>query len=170
MSRTEQDWESARQHAILTRRKYREFVDLLSDVPYGFENEYNEAVPESFMAKPYEKLGEELDRLIGRLTLDWHLDGAPALDMQEPGVEDSQPKPACPKGIGCLPESCGDCPYDKERDMTEQSLFAKRFPHRVGVVDTHYPECYKDHPSCAWRVGYEDGMRGVMGDMGASDA
>ena len=75
MSRTERDWEAARQHAILIRRKYRELVDLLADVPHGFEDEYAESVPESFMAKPYEKLGAELDRLIGRLTLDWHLGG-----------------------------------------------------------------------------------------------
>lgn len=41
-------------------------------------------------------------------------------------------------------------------------LFAKRFPEKVGHVGTHYPECYKAHPSCAWRVGYEDGRREVI--------
>lgn len=45
------------------------------------------------------------------------------------------------------------------READESAKFAERFPELVGTVNTHYPECYRGHPSCAWRVGYEDGLR-----------
>jgi len=53
---------------------------------------------------------------------------------------------------------------------SQNEVFAKRFPEKVGHVGTHYPSCFKSHPSCAWRVGWEDGVSDVSDLAGLAEA
>jgi len=41
------------------------------------------------------------------------------------------------------------------------AAFALRWPELLGTVSTHYEGCYKHHPPCAWRMGYDDATRGT---------
>lgn len=71
MSRTEQDWEEARQLAIRIRWHYRKMMDFACHAPPNFE-QFESLLEESMAAdNPRER---ELNELIGSLTLDWHLE------------------------------------------------------------------------------------------------
>ncbi len=56
---------------------------------------------------------------------------------------------------------------ETEEELYEQA-FAKRFPSMVDVQGTHYDQCWKAHPTCAYYMGWMDAMRNA-GKLIASD-
>lgn len=53
---------------------------------------------------------------------------------------------------------------DAHETMQEKraAAFANRFPNKVGVVSTHYDDCYHGHSTCAWHLGFDDGAEATQ--------